>query len=281
MQPYLKRSTKSAVCYEYELLLPLAVYAHTRLQEDDARIDKMAQLTNAAYKDCGTLTDAMGIEYKEKFRIGKANLDDAFDMVIWSRLFIEGQLVPDLEMPGESRDFPAKLWAFLDDYPLPGANTYKDGARNEEFIEVAYLATHIAYIPTGNHRYPIYVSDSTHLFDFHRENFYAVMEMGELDLVAEFVDSLRQYSSTSENDRQVPDGTRYLIGVFHSGDDQWTTYREDGETDADVDNYDLIHKIWTGVLGVREREIWAPAPGTYGGVVRDWLPYPRFPQRPD
>lgn len=281
MQPYLKRTPQSAVCDEYELMLPLAVYAHTRLQEDDHRIDKMAKLTNAAYKDCGTFTNAMGIDYKEEFQTGEASLEDTFDMVIWSLLFIEGQLVPGLEMPEESRDFPAKLWAFLEDYPLPGAKTYEDGARDEEFIEVAYLATHIAYIPTGNHRYPIYVSDSPRLFDFHRENFYAVLEMGELDLVAEFVDSLRQYGCTPENDRQVLDGTRYLLDLFHSGGDRWMTYREEGETDADVDNYDLVHKAWTGVLGVRDREIWSPDPGTYGGVVRDWLPYPRLPQRPD
>ena len=276
MQPYLARSAASAVCDEYELVLPLAIYAHTRLQEDDHRIAKMAQLANAAYKDCGTLTDAMGIDYKDKFATGKASLDDAFDMVIWSLLFIEGQLAPALEMPAESRDFPARLWAFLQDYPLPAAESYKEGAFDEEFIEVAYLATHIAYIPTGNHRYPIYVADSPALFDFHRENFYDVLEMGELDLVAEFVDSLRQYGCTPENDRQVLDGTRYLLGLFHAGGDQWMTYREQDETEQDVETYDLVHKAWTGVLGIREREIWPPDPGTYGGVVREWLPSPRY-----
>jgi hypothetical protein len=272
IQPYLGRSNKSARCEEYELLLPLAVYAHSRYQENDARIGKMIRLTNTAYRDCGSFKAAMGADYYRMLEDRKVSTDDAFDMVIWSLLFIEGQLVPDLDLPAEAREFPRTLWRFLEDYQLAGASTYKTGAEDDRFIEDAYLATHIAYIPTGNHRFPLYESDSPRLYQFHRENFYAVLEMGELDLVAEFVDSLRQYGCTPENDVQVRDGTRYLLNLFHAGGDQWMTYREEGETDADVESYDLIHKTWTGVLGVRERAIEPAEPGTYGGIVRSWLP---------
>jgi hypothetical protein len=275
IQPYLKRAPKSAQCDEYQLMLPLAIYAHTRLEENDARTAKMLQLTNSAYLDCGSLQDAMGIDYQRMIESEKVSVEDAFDLVIWSLLLIEGQLVPGLALPAEAQGFPAQLWTFLESYPLPGARTHKEGASNEDFIEVAYLATHIAYIPTGNHRFPIYVEDSPRLYDFHRENFYAVLEMGELDLVAEVVDSLRQYGCTPENDIQVRDGTRYLLDLFHEGGDRWMTYREEGETDEDVDDYDLVHKAWTAVLGIRERVIEPPELGTYGGVVRDWLPHPR------
>lgn len=137
------------------------------------------------------------------------------------------------------------------------------------------MATHIAYIPTVNHRYPIYVDDAPKLYRFHREIFYPVLEMGELNLVAEFVDSLRQYGCTAQNDLQVRDGTRYLLKIFHNGNDQWMAYRAQGKTDQDVDDYDLVHKAWTGVLGVRVRNIETAEPGTYGGVVRRWLPHPR------
>ena len=201
--------------------------------------------------------------------------DKLFDLVIWSLLFIEAELYPDIEMPDESREFSPTLWHFLDDYELEGASAFDDGAWDENFIDTAYLATHIAYIPTGNNRYPIYVSDSADLYRFHRENFYPVLAMGELDLVAEFVDSLRQYGCTPENDRQVRDGTRYLLDLFHDLGDSWMAYREPGETDADVENYDLVHKAWTGVLGVRARVLEPSAPGTYGGVVRRWLPHSR------
>ncbi|MFD1211589.1 hypothetical protein ACFQ36_05990 [Arthrobacter sp. GCM10027362] len=275
IRPYLERTLKSAKCNEYDELLPLAIYAHTRYQQNDARIAKMVQLANFSYHACGSLTAAMGIDYKPMLEAEEVSTEDAFDMVIWSLLFIEGQLVPDLYLPAEASDFPATFWRFIEDYQLAGARTYKDGARDEKFIDAAYLATHIAYIPTGNHRYPIYVEDSPRLYQFHRENFYAVLEMGELDLVAEFVDSLRQYGCTPENDLQVRDGTRFLLDLFQAGGDRWMTYREPGEKDKDVTNYDLVHKAWTAVLGIRERTIEPAEPGTYGGIVRSWLPHPR------
>lgn len=217
----------------------------------------------------------MDYDYQRMLAAKNVPTDDVFDLVIWSLLFIEAELVPGLELPAEARDFSPALWRFLENYPLIGASAYQDGAWNEDFIDTAYLATHIAYIPTGNHRHPIYVEDSPSLYRFLRENFYAVLEMGELDLVAEFVDSFRQYGCTEENDLQVRDGTRYLLKLFHAGGDRWMTYREPDETDEDVDDYDAIHKAWTGILGVRVRVLEPAEQGTYGGVVRRWLPHPR------
>jgi hypothetical protein len=52
------------------------------------------------------------------------------------------------------------------------------------------------------------------------------------------------------------------------------SYREPGETDQNVDNYDLVHKAWTGVLGIRNRALEKPMSGNYGGIVREWLPAP-------
>jgi hypothetical protein len=181
--------------------------------------------------------------------------------------------VPGLTVPQEMREFSPTLWSFLETYPIRDASTYEEGADDDDFIEAAYLATHIAYIPTGNHRFPIYVEDSPALYRFHRENFYPVMEMGELDLIAEFVDSLRQYGCTAENDLQVRDGTRYMLGLFHAAGDSWLGHLEEGEVGPD--DYDLIHKAWTAVLGIRPRNIEPAEPGTYGGVVRRWLPHPR------
>ncbi|MGF7210322.1 hypothetical protein GGE65_004929 [Skermanella aerolata] len=275
IEPILQKISQSASCDDYEKLLPLTIYAYNHYQGSDSRKQQMVLLTNSSYRDCKSLKEAMDIDYKRLLASKKASTEDVFDMVIWSLLFIEAQLVPGLELPAEAREFPPKLWRFLESYPLVGASAYRDGAWNEKFIDTAYLATHIAYIPTGNHRYPIYVEDAPRLYKFHRENFYAVLEMGELDLVAEFVDSLRQYGCSEENDLQVRDGTRYLLNIFHAGGDRWMAYREQDETDEDIDDYDLVHKAWTGILGVRARAIEPAEPGTYGGVVRRWLTHPR------
>ena len=70
------------------------------------------------------------------------------------------------------------------------------------------------------------------------------------------------------------DGTRYLLKIFRDGQDRWMSYRQQGEADAELDDYRLIHYPWTGVLGIRERQIEQPKPGTYGTVVRRWLGQP-------
>ena len=272
--PFLKRDPKSAKCGEWEDTLPLTIYTRNLFKPDDPRIAKMVAFTNAAYKKCGSLKAAMKYDYQAMLKKKNVSGETVFDAVIWSLLLIEAELVPGLEMPKGASEFSPAFWKYLETYPMPGAIKFKKGAWDEKFIDTAYLATHIAYIPTGNHRHPLYIEDSPKLYHYIRDNFYPVLEMGELDLVAEFVDTLRQYGCNDENDMQVRDGARYLLNLFHSLKDDWSAYREPGETDAEVEDYDLIHKPWTGISGVRIR-VWEPAdPGTYGGVVRKWLPAP-------
>jgi hypothetical protein len=275
MAPYLRRN--SGRCDEYEQLLPLAIFAgarssHVRIASPE--VAKVVRLTNASYRACGSLKAAMGQPYKQMLNTKNVNPNAVFDLVIWSLALIEAELVPGLQLSAEERAFSPALWHYLRTYPLRDARTYRGGAFNQQFIDMAYLATHIAYIPTGNHRHRLYVQDSPSLYRFLRQNFYPVLQMGELDLVAEFVDSLRQYGYTEKNDRQVREGTRYLLKVFHTGGDRWMAYREPGETDKDVHSYDAIHKAWTGIAGVRARTFEPVKPGTYGSIVRRWLPYP-------
>jgi hypothetical protein len=73
----------------------------------------------------------------------------------------------------------------------------------------------MAHIPTGVHRFPLYVQDLPSLYRFYRENFYPVLLSGDLDLFASLMDTLRQYGCTEENDAQVRDGSRYMLKVFH------------------------------------------------------------------
>lgn len=272
IEPYLTTPTPAMTCPDYERVLPLTLYASASATRAEATI-KLVELSNAAYAACGSLNGVLGVEFPAVLSSPTVNDDITFDLVIWSLLFIEAELVPGLTLPQEMKDFSPALWSFLETYPIKNASEYEEGAEDDDFIEAAYLATHIAYIPTGNHRFPIYVEDSPALYRFHRENLYPVMEMGELDLIAEFVDSLRQYGCTAENDLQVRDGTRYMLGLFDAAGGSWLGHLEEGEVGPD--DYDLIHKAWTAVLGIRPRNIAEPADATYGGVVRRWLPHPR------
>ncbi len=274
MAPYLGRGSNAASCDEFSSLLKLTTYAHALLQAEDPRMPVMVTLTNAAYHACGSLEAAMGYDYHRRLTAENVSTDDVWDLVMWSIRFTDAQLVPGLELHAEARDLPPVLWRFLAHYPLAGARAYPDGASNETFTGTAYLATHIAYIPTGYGRHPIYIADAPGLYRFLRENFYAVLETGKLDLTAEFVDLFRQYGCTEQNDLQLRDGTRYLLKLFHAAGDHWMAHRGTNEK-GERSDYDIIHKAWTGMAGVRVRVPEPPGPGTYGGVVRRWLGHPR------
>jgi hypothetical protein len=272
--PVLKRKVKTATCGDYENTLPLTIYTHTLFQKDDPRIAGMVAFTNAAYRKCGSLAVAMGSDYRTTLKKRNPATEDLFELVIWSTWIIEAERVPNLEMPKGAGDFPPALWHYLETFPLVEAEKYKGGPLNEAFIDMGYLATHIAFIPTGYHRHPIYVEDSPNLYRFIRRNFYSLMEMGEADLLAQFIDTLRQYGCDDGNDVQVRDGARYLLSLFHKYNDNWMMYPEPGMTAAEAGDYDLIHKAWSGIAGVRPR-MWEPIdPGTYGALVRRWLPLP-------
>ena len=289
--PYLDRDPKTATCGEFETLLPLAIFAHRFYPADDRRIDAITKRTNRAFRACGSLAVATDFDLDE-FRAEEdvpsetaavpeqaagperydalADLEDLFDLSLWSIWLIEAELYPDIELPAEAREFGSQAWAIFAAYELEDAREFETGTDHPEFLKIADLATHIAHIPTGVHRFPLYVADAPGLYRFHRENFYAVMQSGDQDLFASFVDTLRQYGCTPENDAQVRDGTRYLLKSFHDNGDRWMRDQQTGETRGD---YELIHRPWTAILGLRERQPQRPRAGTYGGIVRRWLPH--------
>jgi hypothetical protein len=272
--PYLVRDVNSAKCKEFSALVDLAIYSNALLPKRDTQITRMVALTNAAYRACGSLPAAIGYDYQRTLAAPNVSRNDLWNLVMWSITLTDAQLLPGIDLPPSASDLPPTLWHVLQNYPLGGARAYKDGACDKDFYDTAYLATHVAYIPTGYGRYAIYIADSPALYSFLRENFYAVLQMGELDLVSEFVDAFRQYGCTERNDLQVRDGTRYLLKLYHSAGDRWMAYREPGEPAA-ISDYDAVHKAWTGISGLRARVPEPAAPGTYGAVVRRWLAAPK------
>jgi len=274
--PYLSRDPDTARCEEFESLLPLAIFAHRLYPGGDPRTDLVMKRTNAAFRACDSLEDATGIDLKKILAdpvARKENVEDLFDVYLWSLWLIEAELFPDIELSPEARAFGPKAWKHFATLRLAGADEFEDGALDDEFNTIADLATHIVHIPTGTHRFPLYVTDSPELYRFHRENFYPVLQSGDLDLIASFVDSLRQYGCTPETDVQVRDGARYLLKAFHESNDNWMRYRGDDEKSVDLSDYDRIHHPWTAALGLRDRRPEPARAGTYGGLVRRWLPH--------
>jgi hypothetical protein len=274
---HLKRrpSSKSVSCDDFEQLLPLSIFAHRLYSADNSRTQEITRRVNAAYLECDSLEDATGHDYRKLLKKDHASPARLLELYIWASWFIEAELFPDIVLPEESRAYAPALWNYLKNYELPDAQDFPEGAWDDDFIAIADLAPHIAHIPTGTHRFPLYVEDFPSLYRWHRENFYEVLQVSELDLFASVVDTLRQYGCTPENDLQVRDGTRYLLKIFHRGNDSWMDYRQEGETDESIDDYGLVHYPWTSILGVRERQLEEPKSGNIGGLVRRWIPPPR------
>lgn len=280
LAPYRRRKPQSATCDEFEDVLPLAIFAHRILPARHELTDAVTRRTNAAYRACGSLATATE-NILQKVQADNQEpeqyldrLEDLFDLYAWALLMIEAEVYPEIELPAEARAFGEAAWKHFGTLALRGANEFEAGVKDERFITLADLVTHLSHIPSGLGRYPIYVSDRPDLYIFLRENFYPMMQSGDRDLFALFVDTLRQYGCTPENDTQVRDGTRYLLADYHRRGDKWMNYHEKRKTFSDPIEYVRIHHAWTAVLGIRGRKLRPPEPGTYGSIVRRWLPPP-------
>ena len=283
LEPYLKRKAGSVTCDEFEDLLPLAIFAHSIYPAQHKLIDVVTRRTNAAYRACGSLKAATE-DILEKVRTENQEpgeyvdlLEDLFDLYAWALLLIEAELYPAIELPAEARAFGEAAWKHFETLKLPGASKFAKGVKDERFVTLADLATHLSHIPSGLGRFPIYVSDQPDLYVFLRESFYPMMQSGDRDLFALFVDTLRQYGCNPENDTQVRDGTRHLLEDYRRRGGKWMNYHEARKSLSDPIEYVRIHHAWTAVLGIRDRRLKPPEAGTYGSIVRRWLPPP--PQR--
>ncbi len=259
----LNRARGPVGCVAYTWLVALCNYGNTLYSENALEKQRIINLANAALMSCTEFDN-----YDETLAAGGVSIREIKGLVQWSIIMIEAQTVPGLQVPENGTTLVPKLWEFFGTYPLAYARTYPEGAKNKRFIETAYLVTHAGYIPTGYGRHPIYIEDAPWLYRFLRENFYAVLEAGNLDLIAEFVDLFRQYGCTEENDLQVRDGTRYLLRLYREAGESWINYREPAEKGKILHAYALIHKPWTGMAGVRRRVTEPPKEGNYAWVFR-------------
>ena len=69
------------------------------------------------------------------------------------------------------------------------------------------------------------------------------------------------------------DGTYYLLQLYHSAGNRWMAHRDPGDSRQPSD-YNLIHKPWTGLSGVRRRVVEPTSLDTYGAVFRESFPAP-------
>jgi hypothetical protein len=268
LTPWLAREPADMTPDDYSATVTLAVYAHQIEGESHPAFTHLRRLANASAAACQDLEDALGYSWRDILSSQPVANGDAYGLLLWLVTLTDARTVPGLASPPGTAEFGPRVWAMLRDYPFAVARDYPESANNAVFYDDAYLATHIGYVPTGYGRHRLRVADSPNLYRYLRENFYAVLAMGELDLVAEFVDLLRQYGLDAGNDVQVRDGTRQLMRQYEAAG-AWMKHRESYET-PESNPYDLIHKPWTGIAGVRRRRPEVATAANYRGQFEAW-----------
>lgn len=274
--PYSKPEAGAGECADSDNLLQLAIYAHN-LGERSSDAEKLLELrdtltlrTNEAINDCGTFSKFLGYDPEDYFSLARMGSGKIYDMLMWVVLFLDAMAIPNLELPREAKPFVTRFWRYLAAYPKPAAKSFSDGADNSLFFDLAYLMTHAGFVPTGYGRYELCISDGPWLYEFLRENFYAVLERSDLDLISEFLDLFRQYGCTEDNDKQLRDGARYLLDAYKKAGRSWMNYRESYERGR-LKPYDLMHKPWTAGAGLRRRIFELVGPKSYGQHARHLL----------
>jgi hypothetical protein len=228
----------------------------------------LVKVVNDMFHSCGSLEEVLDLgNLKKIFRNKKQDADEVvYDWVMKAIALTDCLTVPGLHMPKGTDEFIANVWDYLQQYKLTNAREHPKGYANRKTRLYAWLATHIAYLPTGYGRHKQYIEDAPFLYRYIRENFYPAMEYGMLDLVCEFIDLVRQYGCSEEDDYQVRHGSRYILSLYEKAGHSWMNYREKREQKPgyEVEDYDLIHKPWTATSGVGRRDFEPVVPGSYG-----------------
>jgi hypothetical protein len=120
--------------------LSLAISAHSLYPAGDSRTVRVTKSTNAAYRACGSLKAATGLDHKKIPRHSPRGL------YIWALWFIETELYPDIELPAEVREDGRLLWNYFKSYDFADADEFVEGPWDDRFVAMADLAPHIAHI---------------------------------------------------------------------------------------------------------------------------------------
>ena len=262
-------------CRKMKRRAKLLAYAHHLSMEFPGDSDlrnirtRLVALFRASADECGGLDDYMpgSRRWEDDLRNLSLSREDVRMYVHYSNVFNELYTIPEIHPPEELDRFTAALWKFVAEYNFTNGVDVEDGYDDEETAHVGYLVTHIAYMPNGYDRHAQLIEDAPWLYEYIRRNFWKAMQSSDLDLFAEFVDLLRQYGCTEDNDVMVRDGSRFFLQYFKAMNFTWMPDRND----PDVPDYYLIHVPWCAIAALRRREVEPVVPGSYGYGFRKAL----------
>jgi hypothetical protein len=128
---------------------------------------------------------------------------------------------------------------------LPRLRPYRgyDGGRNEQFQSISYLVSHVVYTLS---RYCLYRMNKDWLpaeYQFLADNVLANIEADDVELIGEFLDTLRVFGMTMA-DARLRAGTEFLL----------KRQNDDGSWGAAIgeDIYARYHPTWSAVCGLMD-----------------------------
>lgn len=241
-------------------------YGREIVREEDPELETAYRAVVNSVREmiefCGTLDRILKLNItSELFEDPDEDSDIVFDYLLSAIALVEFQTIPEIDLPKPSSDwFVANLWKYLATYHLKYARDNPRHYWDPDTMDHAWLATHIAYLPSGYGRHTNKVQDAPYLYQYIRENFYYAMEHGRIDLVSEFVDLIRTYGCSEETDYQLRDGTRFVIKQFY--EEMASHWIDLDSTDS---HYNKIHIPWAGSAAVMLTGESDPVvPGSYG-----------------
>jgi len=246
---------------------------------------RLEDLARQAVADCHTLKALLGFEPAERLRTYPASLKElidpnqyyfVFDITVQAEYTLPLLSLPKVQMPNGTLEYMASLYQYLDGYPYPSVGEGGLTRESAGFIENAFVATHAFWFMSGLERYRLDPNRSAKLFRYLRQNFYAALELGNLDLLGEFLDGFRELNCTEVNDAQTRDGTVFLLDLYNRSDGQWAHVPDFNQVNK-LTEYLRFHKALVAYFGLHTRRVEESAHGTPGETLQKMMT--RMPAR--
>jgi len=263
-------------------------YLRSRLPHNvtlDRTLHLLADFVNEAVSDCEDLATLLGFEPSRRLAMFPENAMKVAEDTggsLYSALIaavdIAGMLADEnIKMLPGALQFLGDFWNYLSRYPFPKATELVD--QPSSLISIGHFVTDAANnFASGSGIYTLEISYAPWMYKFVRENFYAVLKTGHVDLIGKMLKTLQAYKCNLANDVQARDGLDFLLKRFDFANHSWVKQADFSETSAGrqsgVNNYETflqMHRAWAvcGAFGQRVFE----EPETYGSVVRQAMAF--------
>jgi len=242
---------------------------------------RLEDLARQAVADCDTLEAFLGFEPAQRLRTYPGSVKEVidpkqsgfmFEITLQAEYTLDLLSLPKVQMPNGTLEYMASLYQYLDGYPYPSVGEGGVTCESSGFIDNAFVATHAIWFMSGLERFQLDPKRSAKLFRYLRRNFYALLELGNLDLLGEFLDSFRELNCTEGNDAQTRDGTIFLLDLYNRSDGQWGHVPDTG-LEKNLTEYFRFHKPLCAYLGLRTRQVEQSAHNTPGETLQKMMAY--------